>query len=609
MVRSLAELPRVRSAACDGRRATARPERRRLLGRAALRQPEGHAGCERVPGAVRVNRRAGQGRGGPCAAIAVDRHEDASRGTGGARDEAGRRLDVTGRVALPLVLCARHQHVDLDPRLRQRIDRAHGRDELTRSPRRPHRRGIAGGEVDGIGVLELGPGKRVIPVRPGALADHRDRALALGVEVDKRPPLRLGAPRRLDPNPESLQLSLRAVAEVVVAKRGEEEALAGQARELHRGDGSAACRLLPVLERPERSRRVPGRSRPARTRPIPRARRQRLASGWIVSHALNRLDATPTVLIARRLPTAGTDRLAETCSIEEGGLSVTPERLIALAPGVEAIVADPTVEVGERAARGGRPPAPGGGEFRCRDRQRGPRRVPSPRCDRHQYARRAHGRDGRAGARPHPGRSPAHDRGRGRPAGRPVAGAGPGRLSRPGAERRDLRRRRDGPNRASLRGARRAPSPARSSTPAALASPGAERGLGAVQVELEELLRRADVVSLHVPATRETTGLIGRRELARDEAQRDPDQHRSRVACRLCRARGRPAARGRSGAPASTSTSTSPTCRLSCSAPLTASCFPTSARRRRARGTRWPASSPTTCSPRCEATNHPTAFA
>ena len=42
---------------------------------------------------------------------------------------------------------------------------------------------------------------------------------------------------------------------------------------------------------------------------------------------------------------------------------------------------------------------------------------------------------------------------------------------------------------------------------------GVERGLGAVYVELMELLRRADVVSLHAPATPETIGLIGSREL------------------------------------------------------------------------------------------------
>ena len=51
------------------------------------------------------------------------------------------------------------------------------------------------------------------------------------------------------------------------------------------------------------------------------------------------------MLIARRLPTAGTDRLAPTCSIKEGGLAATPESLLALAPGADAIVADPTVEL------------------------------------------------------------------------------------------------------------------------------------------------------------------------------------------------------------------------------------------------------------------------
>jgi glyoxylate reductase len=44
--------------------------------------------------------------------------------------------------------------------------------------------------------------------------------------------------------------------------------------------------------------------------------------------------------------------------------------------------------------------------------------------------------------------------------------------------------------------------------------PDADRELGATRVTLEELLRGADVVSLHVPATPQTAGLIGEPELA-----------------------------------------------------------------------------------------------
>ena len=42
----------------------------------------------------------------------------------------------------------------------------------------------------------------------------------------------------------------------------------------------------------------------------------------------------------------------------------------------------------------------------------------------------------------------------------------------------------------------------------------AERELGVRRVALEEIFRRADVISLHIPATGETTGLVGPRELA-----------------------------------------------------------------------------------------------
>jgi glyoxylate reductase len=51
------------------------------------------------------------------------------------------------------------------------------------------------------------------------------------------------------------------------------------------------------------------------------------------------------VLIARRLPAAGSVRIAEACEIREGGLDASAARLLELARGVDAIVTDPTVTV------------------------------------------------------------------------------------------------------------------------------------------------------------------------------------------------------------------------------------------------------------------------
>jgi glyoxylate reductase len=62
---------------------------------------------------------------------------------------------------------------------------------------------------------------------------------------------------------------------------------------------------------------------------------------------VNETGGRPVVLIARRLLPAGRERLAERCELREGGLDASPDDLLALAPGVAAIVADPTVPVSD----------------------------------------------------------------------------------------------------------------------------------------------------------------------------------------------------------------------------------------------------------------------
>ena len=92
-----------------------------------------------------------------------------------------------------------------------------------------------------------------------AVSDHGDGALAAPVEVDEGAPLRLGAPGRLDPHAELSQLPLGPVSQLVVAQSRQEEALAGELRELDRGHRSPAPRLLPS---PARVHDLSGRGQP-----------------------------------------------------------------------------------------------------------------------------------------------------------------------------------------------------------------------------------------------------------------------------------------------------------------------------------------------------------
>jgi len=81
------------------------------------------------------------------------------------------------------------------------------------------------------------------------VAEQRDRPLARRVDERDRAALRLRAEGRLDPNAEPRKLVLRAAAELVVAERRQERALAGERGQHTSGDRPATGGLRPGLLR------------------------------------------------------------------------------------------------------------------------------------------------------------------------------------------------------------------------------------------------------------------------------------------------------------------------------------------------------------------------
>src|SRR3954452_17007069 len=218
------------------------------------------------------------------------------------------------------------------------------------------------------------------------------------------------------------------------------------------------------------------------------------------------------VAVARTLLPAGRDRLAERYDVQDGGLDATREDLLAIMPGASAIVSDPSVPIDGEILDAA------GGQLRvvanfavgydnvdleaCQERGVVVTNTPDVLTEATAElaialtlaaARRMSDaeRDLRAGV--WRGWDPAAYRGI-EIRGSTVGVVGMGRI---GGRYATL---------AHGLGARivyAGPS----------AKPEAESELGARHVELDELLETADVVSLHAPATPETRGLIGRREL------------------------------------------------------------------------------------------------
>lgn len=239
------------------------------------------------------------------------------------------------------------------------------------------------------------------------------------------------------------------------------------------------------------------------------------AAGWVVSDApaAAMTDATPSVLVARRLLPAGLERLAGRFEIREGGLDVTPERLLELAPGAAAVVTDPTVAVGEPLLDAAGPQLRIVANFAVGHdnidleacRRRGVVVTNTPDVLTNATAELALALTLAAARRMTEAEADLRaDRWTGLTPdgylGLELSGASFGVVGfgRIGLRYAELVR----------------PMAGEILYTAKRAKPDAERELGAERVELAELLARADVVSLHAPQTPETAGLIGRDELA-----------------------------------------------------------------------------------------------
>jgi glyoxylate reductase len=218
------------------------------------------------------------------------------------------------------------------------------------------------------------------------------------------------------------------------------------------------------------------------------------------------------VLVCRRLLPAGRDRLAARCEIRDGGLDATPKQLLALAPGATAIVADPSVPVGEdlleAAGEGLRVVANYAVGYdnidleACRSRGIAVTNTPGVLTNATAElalaltlaaARRLSEAERELRAGRWSGWDPGDMLGL-ELSGVTFGVVGMGRIGRRYAEL-------IAPLADTILYTSRSPKAA------------VERELGADCVQMDELLARSDVVSLHVPATPETAGLIGAAEL------------------------------------------------------------------------------------------------
>ena len=112
-----------------------------------------------------------------------------------------------------------HERVELHAAGPQRVVGARRGHEPARAPGVAQRADVAAREVDAVDPVEPLPRQVVVAVRHDPLAEHGDRPLALGVEVDEAAALPALARRGEDGHAELLEPLLRAAPELVRGER------------------------------------------------------------------------------------------------------------------------------------------------------------------------------------------------------------------------------------------------------------------------------------------------------------------------------------------------------------------------------------------------------
>jgi RNA polymerase sigma factor (sigma-70 family) len=163
--------------------------------------------------------------------------------------EPRRRVEVARSILLPLVASAPHEGIELDVSFREHGQRARRGNEDLRRARGLQRSRVTADEVHSVGGRQVVPRKRVGPDGAETLADDRDRALSVRVDIGEAAALRLGADCGMDDDTEPRELGGDPLPELVVADCREERAFASEARELNRRYGATPGRFCPDLVR------------------------------------------------------------------------------------------------------------------------------------------------------------------------------------------------------------------------------------------------------------------------------------------------------------------------------------------------------------------------